>query len=338
MSDKHFKILSIDGGGMRGIIPAKVLCDLEEQLQKEHGENARLCEYFDLICGTSTGSIIAIGLALGIPAQKILNLYQQHGKEIFSACWFRKITSGALYNRNALKSYLKEAYGDTRINDCRTRICIPTYDLHEGKIHIFKTPHHSELVHDLHIPTVDAALASSSAPIYFLPYSYTYTNIDSTNINSSYHHIDGGVFANNPALIGLTEAITLGFQLPNISMLSLGTGEDLLRQEEIKSRMGYSYWLSLLGKKKLRIYELMASAQSIYINNTILMLHKGIGNNSKEKNFNYVRLQHKLDTPIELDATDKTSLDSMLYIGQSLYKEHATELFPFIQETIIPYK
>jgi len=104
MEEKKFKILSIDGGGMRGIIPAKILCELEEELQKDHGEDARLCDYFDLICGTSTGGIIAIGLALGMSAKEMLNLYIEHGKEIFSHKWFRLFTKGRFYDQNILKT------------------------------------------------------------------------------------------------------------------------------------------------------------------------------------------------------------------------------------------
>ena len=83
MSEKRkFKILSIDGGGIRGIIPAKVLYHLEEEAIKKDGADARLCDYFDLVCGTSTGGIIAIGIALGMPAKDILKLYQENAKRI----------------------------------------------------------------------------------------------------------------------------------------------------------------------------------------------------------------------------------------------------------------
>lgn len=79
----NFKILSIDGGGIRGVIPAKILCDLEEEAIKKDGPEARLCDYFDLVCGTSTGGIIAIGIALGMTAKEILNLYMKNATKIF---------------------------------------------------------------------------------------------------------------------------------------------------------------------------------------------------------------------------------------------------------------
>lgn len=169
MDNEKFKILSIDGGGMRGIIPAKILCELEEELQKKHGEEACLCDYFDLICGTSTGGIIAIGLALGISAKKMLNLYIEHGKEIFSTTLWQRARLRTLYNRDVLKAQLQKAYSDTRIDDCRTRICVPTYDLYEGRIHVLKTRHHEQYVRDYHIPAVDVALSTAAAPVYFTP-------------------------------------------------------------------------------------------------------------------------------------------------------------------------
>ena len=106
--NEKFKILSIDGGGMRGIIPAKILCELEEELQRREGPEARLCDYFDLICGTSTGGIIAIGLALGMSAKEMLNLYVAHGKEIFSATLLQRFKSRTLYNREALQKHLQQ--------------------------------------------------------------------------------------------------------------------------------------------------------------------------------------------------------------------------------------
>ncbi len=336
--EPKFKILSIDGGGMRGIIPAKILSEFEEELQNRDGLDARLCDYFDLICGTSTGGIIAIGLALGISAKEILNLYVEHGKEIFSATLWQRIKSGVLYNRDVLKAQLQKAYGDTRIEDCRTRICVPTYDMHEGRIHVLKTRHHSEYVKDYHIPTVDVALATSAAPVYFSPYTFEYCNIDSDNINHAYHYIDGGVFANNPSLIGLTEAIyCMNVPIEQIELLSIGTGEVLLKETEIKKKMGLGYWLYPKSKDGFRIYELVSSAQSLNIHNTMTMLCKGAGNSSKRR-FNYTRLQSTLSRRIDLDATDKDSINELLLIGQSLYKDNATMLYPFIKTPITPYK
>lgn len=109
---KKFKILSIDGGGVRGLIPCKLLASLERRLQAEHGEDARLADYFDLICGTSTGSILAIGLSLGMSAEEMLNFYENRGTDIFPTdrqSWTRKFSNWMMthsfYERYQLKKY-----------------------------------------------------------------------------------------------------------------------------------------------------------------------------------------------------------------------------------------
>lgn len=338
MEDEKFKILSIDGGGIRGIVPAKILCELEEELHKREGESARLCDYFDLICGTSTGGILAIGLALGVSAHEMLDLYIRHGKEIFSHKWYRLLSRNYFYDREILKKYLESVYCGKRINDCQTRICIPTYDLYEGRIHVLKTRHHEQYVRDYHIPAVDVALSTAAAPVYFTPYNFEYNNIDTDNINRGYHHIDGGVFANNPSLIGLTEALyCLNIPIESIELVSLGTGERLLKQSDCNKKMGLKYWLNPASKDGLRLYELVSSAQSLYIHNTLTMLCKGAGNTNARR-FNYIRLQADLAKPINLDAVDKDSINELQLLGQSLYKNNATILFPLLDKPVKSYK
>src|SRR5688500_16504405 len=128
MEAKAFKILSIDGGGIRGVYPARLLCELEDELTRS-SNNARLCDYFDLICGTSTGGIIAIGLALGMPAQEILNLYKKNATGIFKKEAFRFGFLQSIYSNDFLHDLLKEIFskyssnGDTRLGHAKTRLC-----------------------------------------------------------------------------------------------------------------------------------------------------------------------------------------------------------------------
>ena len=323
---------------MRGIIPAKILCELEEELRRRNGKGARLCDYFDLICGTSTGGIIAIGLALGMSAKELLGFYCEHGKDIFKINIIDRLQKHCLYDRTTLKRYLTDAYGETKINDCKTRICIPTYDLYNGTIHVLKTPHLPEYVRDLHIPTVDAALCTAAAPVYFEPYSFKYKSIDSDSENQAHFHIDGGVFANNPTLIGLIEATRcLSINLNDVALLSIGTGQTLLKQTNFNRRMGFLYWLNPKSKESLRIYELAASAQAVNIDNTLSLICKGAGN-TEEKRFSYIRLQEPLQKDIKLDAVDEDSINALLVIGQELYKHNATKLYPFIETKVKPYR
>src|SRR6476469_6888067 len=112
---KKFRILCIDGGGIRGLIPAKVLAELEGQLKIENPEK-KLHEYFDLICGTSTGAILAIGIALGIPADNLVKFYKQHAKVIFPK-WYlftrqAKALISPIYSNKELRKLLKDVYSE----------------------------------------------------------------------------------------------------------------------------------------------------------------------------------------------------------------------------------
>lgn len=135
---KKFKILSIDGGGIRGIIPAKVLSELETELQKDDPDK-QLHEHFDLICGTSTGAILAIGLALGIPAKELSKFYEDNAKIIFPRFVFRFLPRkcraffNAIYSNKQLLKKLREVYAganggrDPLINDLKNKVCIPAF-------------------------------------------------------------------------------------------------------------------------------------------------------------------------------------------------------------------
>lgn len=341
-----FKILSIDGGGIRGIIPAKILCRLEEEMIKKDGERARLCDYFDLICGTSTGSIIAIGLALGMKASDILQLYTEYADKIFSKkknSFCALITNEPFYERKNLEKLLSNAYNtaagkkDPIIADCKTRICIPTYDLGLGKLHVLKTDHLTLYNNDYHIPAKDVALSSSAAPTYFMPHSFSYYQQGTNNENCCQNYIDGGVFANNPALIGLTEALyKLDVKIEDIELLSLGTGILPLSENNPSEKMGLKYWINPISDKGLRIYELMASAQALYIDNTLNLMATGVG--IKEgKRFNYIRVQHVLSEDIKLDTTDKDMINKLVHIGSDCYQNNHEFITPFISQKVTPY-
>lgn len=343
---KKFKILSIDGGGIRGIIPAKVLYHLEEEAIKKDGPNARLCDYFDLVCGTSTGGIIAIGIALGMTAKDILKLYQENAKKIFPSKSLLKAfcKNEPFYNRDILKNILAEKYdsfdyktNDARIYHCKTRLCIPTYDLDKGEQHVFKTDHLPNYHRDCHIPVVDAALATAAAPVYFEPYSFEFNDMNSVNKSAYINNVDGGVLANNPALIGLTEATyCIGIPLDEIEMLSLGTGTFNLKDRDFDKKMGPTYWLCPNKKNGIRIYEIMSSGQSVYIDNTMKLMCNGAGHDQKGR-FTYRRIQERLELNIPMDATDKKTLDLLARIGQDLFKQNVELLKPFIQNKVEQY-
>ena len=213
------RVLSLDGGGIRGIIPALVIAHLERQM------GAPASELFDLIVGTSTGGILALGLALqdeqGRPllaAKRMVALYERHGGEIFERSLWRKLrTAGGLfeeaYSHEALETILQRYFGDKRLSDCGTPVMVTSYDIEHRKTVFIKSWHsdHSQLL------CAEASRATSAAPTYFEPVNLEWAEQSRTLI-------DGGVFINSPAVSAYAEARKL-FPDEPIAMLSLGTGE-----------------------------------------------------------------------------------------------------------------
>lgn len=219
------RILTIDGGGIRGVFPAAFLASLEEKCARPIGK------HFDLIAGTSTGGIIAIGLALGMRASEILSLYETEGAAIFAQeqsgarGWFERqyrtakhIAWGPKYDPENLKRALLKVFGDLRLGDSKTRLLIPSWHAERQKVYIFKTAHHSRLATDYKDLAVDAALATSAAPTYFQQHV----------TKSGVGLVDGGIWANNPTGLAVVEAIgMLGWQPSELNVLSIGCLEDI---------------------------------------------------------------------------------------------------------------
>jgi patatin-like phospholipase/acyl hydrolase len=208
---KRFQILSLDGGGIKGLFSAAVLANVEEDL------GIRVADHFDLIAGTSTGGIIALGLGLGIRPREIVHFYVEEGPTIFRqvrwwtslcALWRRK------YPQEPLKAALQKYFGDKRLADSAKRLVIPSYSLDKDEVYIFKTPHHERLARDWKEPMWKVALANSAAPTFFP----SCRDVDHIRL------IDGGIWANNPTVVGIVEAYSmLDLPLQAISTLSLGT-------------------------------------------------------------------------------------------------------------------
>lgn len=332
-----FKILSIDGGGIRGIIPANILACIEKRLEGENRVGG-IHDYFDMICGTSTGGILALGLAMGISANTILNLYKQKARDIFPErrsyhYLYNTIFNKSLYTNTALKKALKEAFvgeqnNELKIGDCKTRVCIPVYDANNGTVKVFKTPHHEEMTTHYKILASDVAMMTAAAPVYFLPYSCASENKVDYNYNNM---VDGGLVANNPSMIGLTEAVYgLGYDIGDIAILSIGTGNVKFGEVKDSQKLGMKYFLNPLNKqKKLRIYEMMASAQNEYINNTIKIMSDGIGHDHNQR-FIYKRIQHEFaeNNAISMDASDDASINSLSSTGYKLFQDCVNEIYP----------
>ncbi len=355
---QSFRILSIDGGGIRGIIPARFLCDLESDVSHDKGEAVRLCDYFDLICGTSTGGIIAIGLALGMSAAEVLNLYKNNASTIFgqSSWWlgFSKNVRRLAYPKHSslgLTTVLKAEFarfsenGDTRIGHARTRLAIPAFLASEGKPRVFKTSHDMELKRDYQIPAYQVALSTSAAPTYFSAHTFEYEDNRTKSNNKLTNLIDGGVFANNPALIGISEALALGFPVSSIKLLSLGTGSESFKEPHPKNRFynlkpawGVSYWLNPFAGAPL--IEMMMQANSESIDNTVKILSRGLGR-AERSVFQYDRVQVRFESKKErvgLDSSRKKELEFLEAKGKHLYDLHGGPLTrSYFDQKITPY-
>lgn len=221
------KILCLDGGGVKGLFAAKILAEIESQIEYP------ICRYFDLISGTSTGAIISAGLALDIPASKICDLYVKHATKIFpqNNGIFRNMRRiySSKYSNKALVAQLREIFQDATIGDCKTRLLIPSYNLSTGYTQVFKTSHSEDLEYDYKKKIVDVLLATTAAPTYLPPYQ-TPTGT----------YVDGGVGANNPSLLSLVEAISprCEWSPKDIYLLSLGCTESLSSITTGKEKMG----------------------------------------------------------------------------------------------------
>lgn len=158
------RLLCIDGGGIKGALPASFLATIEEAT----GE--RLADCFDLVAGTSTGGIIALGLGLGFNAAEIKAFYENDGPGIFATFGMfasvRHVTK-AKYDPVPLREALEKILGERCLGESTTRLLIPAFDSTLGRIHIFKTSHHPRFELDYKARAVDVALATAAAPTYF---------------------------------------------------------------------------------------------------------------------------------------------------------------------------
>lgn len=209
MADK-FKILAIDGGGFRGAYSAHILKRIEEEYEINWKND------FNLIAGTSTGSIIAAGLACGLSASEIFSFYEEHGDDIFKKRRLRRTgLFASKYDKQHLKEILDSVFDDTRLKDIDIPLIIPSTDIGNGCVHVFKSAYDKDFVRDPDVRVADAVLASCSAPTYFDPHL----------VDKKYLLSDGGLWANNPALVAMIDAKKrLGVDLQDLRIFSIGTG------------------------------------------------------------------------------------------------------------------
>lgn len=228
-----FSVLTLDGGGARGYLTLKILEHVEAYLNALTGMALSLGARFDLICGTSTGGIIALALALGRPVSEISALYETHLPRIFGSAmrrfgWIANFRPR--YRSEALREAMQAFFGELTLGELRTDVCVTAVSLVNARPHLFHSdyvrnggPYHEDRL-------IDLALATASAPSFFAAHSTEHL----TDL------VDGGLFASNPALLGVVEAFRFGCPsrrgiappqdlggtcLEQLAVLSVGTGE-----------------------------------------------------------------------------------------------------------------
>jgi patatin-like phospholipase len=253
-AEQPFRILSIDGGGICGILPASVLAELEARFLG----GSSIARHFDMIAGTSTGGIIALGLAHGKTAREIRDIYLERGGLIFPPAGpigrllrkARRITRYA-YNSRALEEALLGIFDDAPFGSAQTRLCIPSFEGRHGEPWIYKTPHHPDYKKDRFERMVRVGLATSAAPTFLkaLP-------------NNGYVMVDGGLWANNPVMNALVDVLScFDLDRTHVQILSLGCGETTFKVDDAKAGGGLFQWRDVF-RAAMRAQSLNALGQA----------------------------------------------------------------------------
>ncbi|XP_027149677.1 patatin-like protein 2 [Coffea eugenioides] len=342
-------ILSIDGGGIRGIIPGVILGFLESELQKLDGEDARLADYFDVISGTSTGGLVTAMLAAPndknrplFAAKEIKDFYLDNCPQIFpqethlmlgQAEKLIKAVTGPKYDGKYLHNLLKQKLGETKLHQTLTNVVIPTFDIKLLQPTIFSSyalKHHPSLDALLR----DICIGTSAAPTY-LP-AHKFQTEDSDGSVKEFNLIDGGVAANNPALVAMnhvTKEVSQGNsdffsirsqEYTRFIVLSLGTGtakEEGKYDAEQAAKWGILGWLTSGGSTPL--VDVFSQASSDMVDFHLSTIFQTL--QSEE---NYLRIQDDTLTGdlASVDVATEENLQNLVKVGENLLKKPVSRI------------
>jgi uncharacterized protein len=302
------KILCIDGGGIRGVFAIAILQEMEAEFERPIGE------LFDIVAGTSTGAIIAAAVSLNKKMDELQESYKAYSAKIFKPQAKLGLFK-TVYSDRHLRFLLKKAFGELTLEDIKKPLLIPAVDITHGKPFIHRSNYGHEDSADLTTKIWDAVLSSCSAPVYFPP----------NNVENRYLSIDGGLWANNPSLVCLTEAIH-GFNtdLKDIKILSVGTGLQKIDFTNVNGEhWGVGKWLpfhlpSMKVTPKLLDLALHLSSESVSYHCQLLL--KG----------DYVRINEDLGEEIPFD--DVNFMEELSDLGRKVYKKQRAEIYKFIEQ------
>lgn len=299
MGKGAFKILAIDGGGIKGLYSASILKKFEEKF------NTLTSDHFDMICGTSTGGLIALAIALKIPANKICDFYIEEGPNIFpkqKLGAIKQIALGGKYSDKGLKDSLGKIFGKKLIEDCNNLLCIPSYSVTEAKPKVFKHDHREgDLSRDNKAPIIDIALATSAAPTYF--------PLAESEFYNKEQFIDGGVWANNPTLVGLLEALNNfvgkgkdydSIEILSISSLTLTGGN----RTGLKRKRSFKDWGA-------ELFETSMNGQSYFTNFFMTKISEISNVNIKYERIPSITVAREQESLIQLDVATEDAFNLM---------------------------
>lgn len=333
---RHIRILSIDGGGIRGLVPAMVLADLEARVHKRR-HNFPLHRLFDVVSGTSTGALIALGLtspadvsrsghrALPLAdAARLVELYREKGPFIFPAAErsIRSRFSHAFrpkYDAGPMQEAFDEIFGERTMSDLLTQVVVPSYDTVNREPRLFKRRAAGRTDAHENFYVRDVARAAAAAPTYFPPARV----VPIPDRGHGYSLVDGGVYANNPSLIAYIEARKMFPRARHFVVLSLGTGiVDRPYPYEEVCKWGYIDWMSSIRGTPL--LDMMMDGQS---DNSTYLLSRLPG----------VEL-HRFDFQLEhrhafMDDTSEEHYGFLTRQGERLVRQNADSL-RYLAETL----
>ncbi|VFQ75285.1 unnamed protein product [Cuscuta campestris] len=335
-------VLSVDGGGIRGIIPGTILAFLESKLQELDGPSARIADYFDVVAGTSTGGLVTTMITAPnkdnrplYDAKNITPFYKDNGPKIFPLITRNNLNllAGPKYDGKYLKSLVRGLLGNTTMNQTLTYTVIPTFDIKRLQPIIFTTsdakanPAKNALLSDI-------CLSTSAAPTFFPPY-YFETRNSSGGVNS-FNLVDGGLAANNPTMMAITllskEMMTGNFQFENMErvdtkrmlVLSLGTGT--AKNEEKYTSAAASTWGSLawvFNNGRTPLIDIYGAASADMVDIHVSTLFQSLRD---EKN--YLRIQDDMLTgsTSSVDDASAKNMDLLEQIGNNLLKKSVSRV------------
>lgn len=317
-----FRILSLDGGGIRGIIAAVILSEVEKII------NVPLNRYFDLIAGTSTGSILAAAIATGKSSQEIIQLYRKKGKSIFPytnilspqrlSLLAQYGLSAPKYSDKGLIDALQTEFGNTKLGDINSpKLLITAYDTIDRQFIVFKNWQKNKPW--INSPLWEVCVCSSSAPTFFPAHLLT-------TETKTYSLVDGGIGANNPSACAVAEALRLEKPLRDIAVISIGTGNATQPIPYAKVRdWGLVQWIW-----EGRLIEIIMSA-SAEVNDYITQQVMTTPEMENEATPSYFRLQPKITKDAIDDASDE-NINRLITLAENYVQENKAQLARFLEE------